>query len=153
MSNHQLFHTSLPKVIFNSWPTKLAFLTIKIKRRKGEWKKLDQIFIFFSSFVSVSHETRAPSNIATSESLETVKCFAIIGKWMTRKCHHLLNQSKQFLSVVKSQSCTIYFEMVRDNNFKAVLQNPDLMHFSYGVLIAIWRPIQVWLKSLFYFIV
>ena len=42
---------------------------------------------------------------------------------------------------------------IRDNNFKAVLQNPDLMHFSYVVLIAIWRPIQVWLKSLFYFIV
>ena len=32
---------------------------------------MDQIFIFFSSFVSVSHETRAPPNIVTSESLRS----------------------------------------------------------------------------------
>ena len=119
------------------------------KKRKGEGKKLDQIFIFFSSFVSVSHETRAPPNIATSESLRSREVLCNYWEMDDKKMSSFIESVQTILSIVKSASCSIRILRL-DNNFKAVLQNPDLMHFSYVVLIAIWRPIQVWLKSLLF---
>ena len=120
------------------------------KKRKGEGKKLDQIFIFFSSFVSVSHETRAPPNIVTSESLRSSEVLCNYWEMDDKKMSSFIESVQTIFVSCKIRFMCYSYLKIRDNNFKAVLQNPDLMHFSYVVLIAIWRPIQVWLKSLLF---
>ena len=95
------------------------------KKRKGEeGKKLDQIFIFFSSFVSVSHETRAPPNIVTSESLRSSEVLCNYWEMDDKKMSSFIESVQTIFVICKIHFMYYYLEMVRDSNFKAVLQNP-----------------------------
>ena len=122
---------------------KTGFSHHKNQKRGREREKVGPDFYIFSSFVSVSHETRAPPNIVTSESLRSSEELCNYWEMDDKKMSSFIESVETIFVCCKIRFMCYSYLKIRDNNFKAVLQNPDLMHFSYVVLIAIWRPIQV----------